>query len=424
MPKLLYFLMMKSLSEELLWRGFYSQTTLKDPSELDKRKFIFYFGVDPSSDSMTIGNLSTVMMIKHFMSGGHKPILLVGGATGLIGDPDGKSEERQLIDQSQLTKNVKSITEQFSRIFEGEKYEIVDNNEWFKDINFIDFLRDIGKHVPMRQMLGRDFVQSRLGEESSGISYAEFSYSLMQGYDFLHLYRTKKATLQLCGSDQWGNSIAGVELIRRVEGGEAHVWTSPLILNKTTGQKFGKTEDSAIWLDPAKTSVFDFYQFWLNVGDDSVEKYLKIYTLLSRSEIEEILSKFGNNKESRIAQKKLAYEVTKIVHGKNRADSAVKVTQILFEGADYSDLSASDIDLLKNAFGSVKAQVGDQIIDILIRAKLASSKGEARRLLEQDAIKLNGKPVNADYAVKDSDKIAQNSAVIKKGKNNFAVVNF
>lgn len=413
---------MKSLSEELVWRGFYNQTTLKDPSDLDKNKFTFYFGVDPSSDSMTIGNLSTVMMIKHFIAAGHKPILLVGGATGLIGDPDGKSEERQLIDQNQLRKNVEGITKQFDQVFEGEKYEIVDNNDWFKDIKFIDFLRDVGKHVPMRQMLGRDFVQSRLGEEGSGISYAEFSYSLMQGYDFLHLYRTKKASLQLCGSDQWGNSIAGVELIRRVEGGEAHVWTSPLVLNKVTGAKFGKTEDGAIWLDSARTSVFDFYQFWLNVDDDSVEEYLKIYTVLGKDEIEKLMDTFAGNKGARTAQKKLAYQVTKTVHGKNQADSAVKVTEILFEGSDYSGLSTDEINLLKGAFESVKAHPGDSLIDVLTSVHLASSKGEARRLLEQKAIKLNGKTVEADYAIKDSDKIAQSSAVLKKGKNNFAVI--
>ncbi len=413
---------MKSLSKELAWRGFYNQTTLKDPSELDKQKFTFYFGVDPSSDSMTIGNLSTVMMIKHFIKAGHKPILLVGGATGLIGDPDGKSEERQLIDQNRLKKNIESITKQFDRVFEGEKYEIVDNNEWFKDIKYIDFLRDVGKHVPMRQMLGRDFVQSRLGEEGSGISYAEFSYSLMQGYDFLHLYRAKKAALQLCGSDQWGNSIAGVELIRRIDGGEAHVWTSPLMLNKTTGAKFGKTEEGAIWLDSAKTSVFDFYQFWLNVDDDSVEEYLKIYTLLSRDEIEKTLKDFSENRGFRAAQKKLACEVTKIVHGKDRADSAVKVTKILFEDSDYPSLSAGDIDLLKNAFTTIQAKEGKLLIDLLVDSKLASSKGEARRLLEQNAVKLNGKSVEASYSLKDSDKIAQNSVVIKKGKNSFAII--
>jgi tyrosyl-tRNA synthetase len=274
----------------------------------------------------------------------------------------------------------------------------------------------------MRQMLGRDFVQSRLGEEGSGISYAEFSYSLMQGYDFLHLYRTKNATLQLCGSDQWGNSIAGVELIRRVEGGEAHVWTSPLIVNKTTGQKFGKTEDGAIWLDPAKTSVFDFYQFWLNIDDVSVEEYLKIYTLLKKEEIEKVLKEFAADKSARTAQKKLAYEVTKTVHGKEQADSAVKVTEILFESSDYSALGTGDINLLKNAFKSAQAKPKDPITDILVSTSLATSKGEARRLLEQNAIKLNGKPAGVDSTLQASDKIAQNSVIIKRGKNNFAVI--
>ena len=415
---------MKSLSKELAWRGFYNQTTLKDPSELDKKKFIFYFGVDPSSDSMTIGNLSTVMMARHFIQAGHKPVLLVGGATGLIGDPDGKSEERQLIDQRQLEKNVAGITGQFDRVFEGEKYEVVDNSDWFKTIKFIDFIRDVGKHVPMRQMLGRDFVQTRLGEEGSGISYAEFSYSLMQGYDFLHLYRDKGVNLQLCGSDQWGNSIAGVELIRRIDGGEAHVWTSPLVVNKSTGAKFGKTEDGAIWLDPTKTSIFDFYQFWLNIDDDSVEDYLKIYTLLNRDEIEKIIDEFSSDKGARAAQKKLAYEVTKIVHGSDHADSAVKVTKILFEDSDYSGLAEQDLQLLKSAFPSAKAHNGDAILDVLASSSLAGSKGEAKRFLQQNAIKLNGNVVGEEYVLKDSDRVTANCAILKKGKNNFTVLEF
>ena len=415
---------MKSLSKELIWRGFYNQTTLKDPSDLDKKKFTFYFGVDPSSDSMTIGNLSTVMMAKHFINAGHKPVLLVGGATGLIGDPDGKSEERQLISEQQLQKNIKGITGQFDRIFEGEKYEIVDNSEWFKSIRFIDFLRDVGKHVPMRQMLGRDFVQSRLGEDGAGISYAEFSYSLMQGYDFLHLYREKKVNLQLCGSDQWGNSIAGVELIRRIDSGEAHIWTSPLVVNKATGAKFGKSEDGAIWLDPSRTSVFDFYQFWLNVDDDSAEEYLKIYTQLRQEEIEEVLAEFANDRSSRIAQKKLAYEVTKVVHGKSQADSAVKTTSILFEGSEYSGLSEEEFKLLKSTFPTARAKDGDPIVDVLVASGLAGSKGEARRLLEQNAIKLNGRSVETDHTLKSSDKLAADSAVLKKGKNNFSIIKF
>lgn len=413
---------MKSLSSELQWRGFFHQTTLKDPAEIDKKKFTFYFGVDPSSDSMTVGNLSTVMMIKHFIDSGHKPVLLVGGATGLIGDPDGKAEERQLISQEQLAENIKGIKSQFDRIFEGQKFEIVNNQDWFKDIKFVDFLRDVGKHVPMRQMLGRDFVQSRLGEDGTGVSYAEFSYSLMQGYDFLHLNKTKGVSLQVCGSDQWGNSIAGVELVRRITGEEAHIWTSPLMVNKTTGQKFGKTEDGAIWLDPAKTSVFDFYQFWLNIDDESAEQYIKIYTLLGRDEVEGLLSEFAKDKASRVVQKKLAYEVTRIVHGQDQAAAALKVTGILFESSDYSTITEKELELLKNAFPAVQAKLGDNLIDVLVSSGLAGSKGEARRLLDQNAVKINGKPTTGEGILQKSDMLPGNHIVLRRGRNNFSVI--
>ena len=236
-----------TLSQELTWRGFTNQTTYKDISVLDGDPITFYLGMDPSADSLTIGNLAVAMMIRHFIDHGHRAIMLVGGATGLIGDPDGKDDERLLKSHEEVTAYKTKIAAQYDRIFAGQSFEHVDNYDWFKDIGYLEFLRDVGKHVPMSQMLGRQFVQDRLGEMGSGLSYAEFSYALIQGYDFLHLYRTKGATLQLCGSDQWGNSIAGVELIRRIEGVEANIWSVPLVVNKATGKKFGKSEGGTVW---------------------------------------------------------------------------------------------------------------------------------------------------------------------------------
>ncbi len=373
----------KSLTDELKWRGFAYQTTLQ-PGDLDKQKFTFYFGVDPSADSMTIGNLAAAMMVRHFIAHGHKAFLLVGGATGVIGDPDGKNRERELLSQEELERNKKAIADQYKTIFAGQEFEVVDNADWFKDVNYIDFLRDVGKHVPMRQMLNREFVQSRLGEDSSGISYAEFSYSLIQGYDFLHLFKTKGATLQVCGSDQWGNSIAGVELIRRIENKEAHVWSAPLIINKTTGEKFGKTEDGAVWLDGQKTTPYKFYQFWLNVEDENVEQYLKIYTLLSKPEIEKVIAEFKGNPGQRKAQKTLAGEVTKLIHG----DEALKSVK---EHTEYLSVSPSP-----SAAPGIEARLGDNLVDLLAQTELAGSKSDARRLLESGGIYINDKQVKKD----------------------------
>ncbi len=263
------------LSEELTWRGFTNQMTFADIEQVNEpRKF--YFGVDPSGHGMQIGNLAAAMMVRHFVEHGYEAYLLVGGATGLIGDPDGKLDERDLKAVEEIESNKKEIARQYAQVFGGNSFTIVDNYDWFRDINYLDFLRTVGKHVPMSQMLGREFIQTRLGDGGAGISYAEFSYALMQGYDFLHLFREHGVTMQLCGADQWGNSLAGVDLIRRIEGGEAHVYSLPLIMNKATGRKFGKSEGGAVWLDPDMTSVFKFYQFWINVDDEGVIDYMKI----------------------------------------------------------------------------------------------------------------------------------------------------
>jgi len=412
-----------TLSEELAWRGFVNQTTYKDISIINDRPITFYFGVDPSADSMQIGNLASAMMVRHFINHGHEAILLVGGATGMIGDPDGKKQERDLKTLDEIAKNKAAIAAQYNTIFAGQKFEIVDNYDWFKDMRYLDFLREVGKHVPMRQMLGRDFVQSRLGEDGSGISYAEFSYSLIQGYDFLHLYREKGVTLQLCGADQWGNSVAGVDLIRRIEGGEAHVWSAPLIVNKSTGVKFGKSEDGAVWLDPNKTSTYKFYQFWLNLDDEGAIDYLKVYTLLSKEEIEDIERRFVDDRASRSAQKTLAYEVTKLVHGQEAANTQVRIAEALF-GNDVLDLSDDEFRELSAEFpvASVPAELSSvELVAALLETGLASSKSEARRFMESGAIYMNN--VQVRLQGDETFHITAGHAIIRRGKNTTALLN-
>lgn len=403
-----------TLSEELQWRGFVNQTTFKDITDLDKEPRTFYLGVDPSASSMTIGNLAVVMMVRHFMEHGHKAILLVGGATGLIGDPDGKAEERTLKSEEEIAVNKAGIAAEYKRIL-GEDLTIVDNYDWFKDMGYLEFLRDVGKHVPMRQMLGREFVQSRLGEDGAGISYAEFSYVLIQAYDFLHLNREHGVSLQICGSDQWGNSIAGVDLIRRLTGNESHVWSAPLVINKATGKKFGKSEDGAVWLNESLTSVYKFYQFWLNVDDESAKDMLKIYTLLSKDEIDRILAEFTENKGGRLAQKTLAYEVTKMVHGEDRAESVRRISEVLFGGHDYAELKAADFEALKQELPYIEGD-GDSLIDVLVPT-LAGSKSEARRFQESGAIYLNGKQADADKVAISSDDAVDGYVIVRRGKN-------
>lgn len=405
-----------TLSEELQWRGFVNQTTYKDISVLDGSPITFYWGVDPSAPSMQIGNLAAAMMVRHFIDHGHKAILLVGGATGLIGDPDGKLEERTLKPAEEVAQNAAGIAAQYARVFGGQPFETVNNFDWFKDIGYLEFLRDIGKHVPMRQMLSRDFVQNRLTEDGAGISYAEFSYALMQGYDFLHLSREKGVSLQVCGSDQWGNSIAGVELIRRIDGKEAHVYSVPLVINKATGKKFGKSEEGAVWLDESLTSVYSFYQFWLNVDDEGVIDYMKVYTLLTKEELDAIEAEFNENRATRGAQKRLAYEVTALVHGSDRAESVRRISEALFGRGSYSDLAPHDFAELKKELPYQEG--GEQpLADILVVNGLASSKTEARRFLEGNAIYINGSQIPLSKVDLTHDDAIHSYAVIRRGKN-------
>lgn len=402
-----------TLSEELTWRGFVNQTTYKDIKVLDGDPITFYWGVDPSANSMTIGNFAMAMMVRHFIDHGHKAILLVGGATGLIGDPDGKKQERDLQTVEQIERNKQGISGQYRKIFAGKDFEMVDNYDWFKGLGYLEFLRDIGKHVPMRQMLGREFVQSRLSDDGEGISYAEFSYSLIQGYDFLHLAREKGVTLQVAGADQWGNSIAGVELIRRIDGKEAHVWTGPLVVNKTTGVKFGKSEGGAVWLDPAKTTPTQFYQFWINCDDAGVEDYLKIYTLLSKEEIEEIIGHHRDNPGARRAQVALAVEVTRMVHGDDQLRIATEVTDYL-KGADVGHAEKEALDALRQEIPAVKSKADSPIAEALVASGLASSNTEARRFIAENAVSLNGQKMQRETF--EADDFHNGRLLLRRGK--------
>lgn len=405
---------MTTLSEELTWRGMVNQMTFANITDLDKETRTFYFGVDPSANSMTIGNLAAAMMVRQFMEHGYKAILLVGGATGLIGDPDGKKQERDLKTREAITANVEGISAQYKHLFAGMNFEVVDNYDWFKDVNYLDFLRDVGKYVSLTQMLDRDFVKDRIGEGGSGISYAEFSYTLIQGYDYLHLFREKGATMQMGGSDQWGNMIAGTQLIRRIEGAEAHVFSTPLVINKQTGVKFGKSEGGAVWLDSSKTSPYKFYQFWLNVDDETAEDLVKIYTLLDKQTIDDLVAGHRENRGARTLQRELAYRVTELVHGQAVADQVRRVTKVLFneDGVEISSLTDEEIDML--AVELPTAERGT-IVDVLIAADTVKSKGEAKRLLAGGGVTVNGQKVDETYEITDV-------SLVKKGKNSFILI--
>lgn len=390
-----------TLSEELVWRGFVNQTTYKDLAELDREPITFYWGVDPSASSMTVGNLAAAMLVKCFIKHGHQAVLLVGGATGLIGDPDGKAQERELISPEQVESNKQALAGQYRHIFGHADFTIVDNYDWFKDMNYLDFLRDTGKHVPLRHMLGREFVSSRLGEGGAGISYAEFSYVLIQAYDYLHLHRDFGVNLQVCGADQWGNSIAGVDLIRRITGDETNVFAAPLIVNKSTGVKFGKTEAGAVWLDGSLTPPTDFYQFWINAEDEAVESYLKTFTELPKDAIEKLMAEFTANKSARAAQKTLAYEVTKLLHGLDAAEAAAQ---------NAAALAGQPADLPVSAL----AKPGDELVALLANVGLAGSKTEARQLLTDGGIYINDQPISRE--ILQAEDFIDGKLLIRRGK--------
>lgn len=403
-------------SEELKWRGLVGQTTIDDLTTLDTPGRVFYVGADPSADSMTIGNLATMITCLRFIRAGHKGVVLAGGATGMAGgDPDGKDETRAKIDVDVINDRVERFKRQYRQIFRSVDVTIVNNYDWFKDINYIDFLRNIGWHFSMTQLLDRDFVKKRIGEGGKGINYAEFSYSLIQGYDFLHLYRTYGVTLQLCGVDQFGNSTTGMRLIGKLENARADVFGMPLVINKSTGKKFGKSEEGAVWLDSSKTSVYQFYQFWLNTDDLGVIDYLKIYTFLDKEEIDEIEQSQIANPGARLAQRRLAEEVTRFVHGDEALKKVQHVTEVLFGGQSVAELDDDELKLLAVEIPTVELQDGLTLIDVLAASGIASSKSEARRLIQGNAVSINGVKAKDDLAI-------ERVSLIKKGRNQFALV--
>ncbi|MBR2587376.1 tyrosine--tRNA ligase [Candidatus Saccharibacteria bacterium] len=407
-----------TLSEELIWRGFSAKTTIKNPEDLDNRENKqFYWGADPSADSLTIGNLAALMMCACFVRHGYKPYLLVGGATGQIGDPK-ENGERELKSLDEVEHNKSCIKKQVERIINSDQTTMLDNLDWFKDMNYLAFLREVGKTFSMTQLLDRQFVQNRIGEGGSGISYAEFSYTLIQGYDFLHLYRKYGVNLQLCGADQYGNCASGIHLIRRLENAEADIWSTPLVIDPVTGRKFGKSEGNAIWLASESsdgksenyTTIFDFYQFWLNQPDSSVEYLLKIYTLYDKPEIDQILSDHKKAPEKRLAQKALARGATEVVHGEASAKNAEWATDFLF--AKEKEYTEDNIEKLGNILGTYERK---ELLDLLVESELASSKTEARKLLKSGAISFNGEKITEDYQI-------ISGGILKKGKNKFAII--
>ena len=409
-----------NLSEELIYRGFTAETTIKDPKVLDNRESKkFYWGADPSADSLTIGNLAALMMCACFIRHGYQPYLLVGGATGQIGDPK-ENSERDLKSLDEVEHNKRCIKSQIERVINSTDITMVDNYDWFKNINYLDFLREVGKAFSMTQLLDRQFVQNRIGTGGSGISYAEFSYTLIQGYDFLHLFREHGVSLQLCGADQYGNCTSGIHLIKRLENADADVWSTPLVIDPVTGRKFGKSEGNAVWLASSDngsgnyTSIFDFYQFWLNQPDSSVEYLLKIYTLLDKNDIEDTLRRHSEHPEDRFAQKTLAKNVTEIVHGKENAKAIENLTNLLFgKNTNFADFSTDEISEFANFLPTISKNVS--LVDALTITNLAESKKKAREFISAGAISINGTKIAEDITLNQT-------AVIKKGKNKFAVV--
>ena len=418
------------LSEELIYRGFTAETTIKNPEDLDTRESKkFYWGADPSADSLTIGNLAALMMCACFVRHGYEPYLLVGGATGQIGDPK-ENGERDLKSIEEVNHNKECIRLQIEKVINAGDgvvrdyvtpgLTMVDNLDWFSKINYLEFLREIGKNFSMTQLLDRQFVQNRIGAGGSGISYAEFSYTLIQGYDFLHLYREYGVALQLCGADQYGNCTSGIHLISKLENATADVWSTPLVIDPVTGKKFGKSEGNAIWLASSDngsgnyTSIYDFYQFWMNQSDEAVENLLKIYTLLEPAEIDEILARHKEQPELRIAQKALARGVTTVVHGAGAAEAVENLSETLFSReTDFSEFSEDELTEF-SAYLPVIAK-GTMLVDALVETGLAESKKKAREFIAQGAISINGTKVSDDLAVNQT-------AIIKKGKNKFAIV--
>ncbi|WP_312195220.1 tyrosine--tRNA ligase [Epilithonimonas vandammei] len=428
---------MNAFIEELKWRGLFSDMTPGTEEQLDKEMTKAYIGFDPTADSLHIGSLIQIKILAHFQQHGHQPIALVGGATGMIGDPSGKSAERNLLSEETLLYYVDCLKNQLSRFleFDGEgdnKAILVNNYDWMKNFTFLDFAKNIGKHITVNYMMAKDSVKKRFSGDSGvdGMSFTEFTYQLLQGYDYLHLYQNDGVKLQMGGSDQWGNITTGTELIRRKAQGEAYALTVPLI-TKADGSKFGKSESGEnYWLDAKKTSPYKFYQFWLNATDDDAERFIKFYTFLPKEEIEALIEEHKTAAHERKLQKKLAEEVTVWVHGQTEYEKALKATQILFGQSTAEDLISLDEELFLQIFDGVPQKevskselVGSNIVDLISeKTGFLKSKGEAKRELAGNAISVNKTKVGEDFSVSESDLIDGKFLLLQKGKKNYFIV--
>ena len=427
---------MKNFVEELTWRGMIQDIMPGTEEKLMEGPTAAYVGIDPTADSLHIGHLVSVMILKHFQRCGHKPIALVGGATGMIGDPSMKSAERNLLDEATLNHNVACIKAQLARFLDFEsdapnKAELVNNYDWMKDYTFINFIRDIGKHITVNYMMAKDSVKKRLQRDSSeGMSFTEFSYQLMQGYDFYWLWKNKGCILQLGGSDQWGNITTGTELIRRIDGGEAFALTCPLI-RKADGTKFGKTEKGNIWLDAERTSPYEFYQFWLNVADDDAERYIKIFTMLDRETIESLIAEHREDPGQRKLQKVLAKEVTIMCHGQEAYDNAIAASQLLFGNVSAEVFRSMDERTVREVFANVPSfevkadEFPCNVLDLLaVKTAVFPSKGEARKMVQGGGVSLNkGKVGDINAEVTADDIINGHYILAQKGKKNYFIIN-
>lgn len=420
-----------NLIEDLRWRGMIQDIMPGTEDQLKKEMTCGYIGFDPTADSLHIGSLVQIILLIHLQKAGHKPIALIGGATGMVGDPSGKSEERNLLSEAVLQHNLKGIKAQLEKFLDFDcgqnSAEMVNNYDWFRQMSFLDFIRDVGKHITVNYMMAKDSVKKRL-EGDTGMSFTEFTYQLVQGYDFLWLYQNKNCKLQMGGSDQWGNIVTGTELIRRKVGGEAFAFTCPLV-TKADGGKFGKTEKGNVWLDTEKTSPYQFYQFWLNASDEDAEKWIKIFTFLGRQEIDELLSEHKKDAAKRILQKKLAAEVTAFVHGDAGLSEAIATTEKLFanQNAPAEDLSENDLEemegVVKSDFPKQKIDSGIDIVSFLAETNIFSSKGEARKMIQGGGVSIN-REKSADVQIKiDSSFLLHGKYIlVQKGKKNYFLV--
>jgi tyrosyl-tRNA synthetase len=420
------------LIEELRWRGMIQDIMPGTEEQLKKEMTTGYIGFDPTADSLHIGSLVPILLLVHFQRAGHKPIALVGGATGMVGDPSGKSEERNLLSEEVLQKNVEGVKSQLMRFLDFDPSlpngaEMVNNYDWFKSISFIDFLRDAGKYITVNYMMAKESVRKRI-EGETGISYTEFAYQLMQGYDFYWLYQHKNCKLQMGGSDQWGNMTTGTELIRRKAAGEAYVFTNPLI-TKSDGGKFGKTESGNVWLDPERTTPYQFYQFWLNASDNDAEKWIRIFTFLSKNETESIIAAHHGDPGSRILQKRLAEEVTTLVHGEDELNKALETTRKLFanQSASAESLSTDDLEnmegVIKCDYSREKIAGGTDIVSFLAETQIFPSKGEARKTIQGGGVSLNRKKVLDEKLPLDRNMLLHDKyLLVQKGKKHYYLV--